>query len=1573
MDRVYFDIVKKDFPANNYKYSKPGYEFIGWYLDEALTQPFDFSEASNKITKNITLYLKTKKSLKPDISSIEHKVTFITPSDANPLFPTYVKHGSKLNPNYSLSSILTRKLEDGSFEALDYWTIVDPVTNKDTGVKYDFNQPVNGDLILKAHMKSYKFPTIERKIQFKVYDTIQNKVLFEKTLTLRDGKIQSVDKLEISRVLNCRPGDFDTKYGKYTFDNWYINSDKNTPFNLNNLVPTNLGNLNVYAVYNYEANNSIPDPENPANQTTELDSRSAKVSFLSDTFNLISLQVMRKGEVFSGSLPSVSKSGYRFKYWAYYENGKVEGEFKTTHKIYKNTTLYPVFEKDPNATLNQTQTKTVKIFNELLQVTEIFHVEKGSLLGLDTTRYNNNLGKYRYDFAKFTYKDGSDFNHLTTKISEDLELTVKHEKRPNSEFKEFNFKIYDPVRNETIFEGKIAHKNGEIYAPDFDKIKQALKQTPADIAQAHGRYQFKGWYLSDLTTQFKLTKTIDPATKQVNVFALYKYFANSDVPNPEDPSGAQNFGADTVKVSFLSETMGLISVQTQKKGKNFQGILPAYTKLGYRFKHWAHYQDGEVKGEFNPDAQIDTNTTLYPVFEPDPAAQEELKQSELVDVTIKNPLLKSSEVIKVKKNSKLGVEPSRYDSIFGLYKYQFKRFKTENDSTFDYLNQVISKPLTLEIEHEKTPYGRVEYTIRHEIEGVDQTPDQVIERKNSALVDTVISVSESDRLAEYSTGFDLEIKDPHTQTLRPGENPVFTLRYKRKIYSVKYDYKTGELNGKTEKTIDYKFNQTLKDVKHPTKVDPTAHFLYNFLGWKNPETGEIIDFSKNHLVTKNLVLEAVWQEINNTCKVHLKLTFETLDNSPSEVVELEIEKARVIGTTAKVTDADIAKVLTDYLTAHPHPNHESMFAPSSITEITVSETNEKQYLSLEYKAKTYKVNFEQGDATQDSTNDIPSETTLKYTQTLDSALVQKMKSVKKAPSQYKDYEFKRLVVKETGEEFVPTRAYNQDITVEPEFQEQEVRVNVVPKVKSTDLAKTNKPVWPAQNLVVGTHFNFTPTTNIKPGWDFVGWAKTEDGAVEDIVIERTTTEVFAVFKPGQTTYKIKHVFEGVDDIQERTEYITKPATTESTVTLTDADKLPGNDAGFIAEIPQESKTIQADGSTEFTINYKRRLFDVNFTVNYQNKFEGRPSPNPKTQKVKYEGKVNIPGVPTIEKHGRTYLFKHWQLESSMNGVYTEQTAYDFANKVTKDITLVAYFEEIINRVTYKVVHYLEKTGKSASLNDQYDRIEEVKTDQKVEDGATYLDYAQLDTDLYEKDTTHPKNKLNSQLDTDDNSVEVCQYYKIKEVEVRFKKTAGIDSLQYETRKVKKTRSVPLPTYTLKDTHNFVGWALSETGQTQNEFVVEKTTSSLEIYALTDYQNREITYTIRKEKTDGTFEETQEIKTGKITSTHTVSYANPDSSVYQNPTYSTSSLVVNADKNQNKIAITILRKTYQVTFEVVYDSSSIPTRTIRHGAKIGEIDESQFTAKGLVIRKTELDYVEMTKEEIEEFIVLKTMK
>ncbi len=291
-------------------------------------------------------------------------------------------------------------------------------------------------------------------------------------------------------------------------------------------------------------------------------------------------------------------------------------------------------------------------------------------------------------------------------------------------------------------------------------------------------------------------------------------------------------------------------------------------------------------------------------------------------------------------------------------------------------------------------------------------------------------------------------------------------------------------------------------------------------------------------------------------------------------------------------------------------------------------------------------------------------------------------------------------------------------------------------------------------------------------------------------------------------------------------------------------------------------------------------------------------------------------------------------------------------------------------VSYKIVHLLEKQGKESSLDNTYEKIEEIKTNQNVKDNAVYQDYTNLDAQLYEKDTTHPDNKLTAKLTAGDNTTEVRQYYKLKEVTVNFKKSEGITSLTFETLKVKKTRSITLPNYTLKDTHNFLGWAYASDGTVQTEFVVAKDIESLELHARTEYQEREITYTVKKEKTDGTFVEKMISKSGKIASTHTVEYANPDASVYQKPVFSVEKFTVNADKTQNKVTVTIHRRVYKITFEVKNFMSSFAERTIRHGAAIGLIDESQFAAQGLGIRKAELDGQEKTKKEIENYLVQK---
>ena len=293
-------------------------------------------------------------------------------------------------------------------------------------------------------------------------------------------------------------------------------------------------------------------------------------------------------------------------------------------------------------------------------------------------------------------------------------------------------------------------------------------------------------------------------------------------------------------------------------------------------------------------------------------------------------------------------------------------------------------------------------------------------------------------------------------------------------------------------------------------------------------------------------------------------------------------------------------------------------------------------------------------------------------------------------------------------------------------------------------------------------------------------------------------------------------------------------------------------------------------------------------------------------------------------------------------------------------------------VNYKIVHYLEKQGKESELDNTYDKIVEVKSNQKVEDGANYSDYADLDKSLYEKDTLHPDNKLTAELKHGNNDIEVRQYYKLKEITVNFKKSEGISALTFETLKVKKTRIVTLPKYTLKDTHNFLGWAQTPDGAVQAEFVVSKDTEILDLHARTEYQDREILYHIKKQNIDGTFSVKNFGKLGKIGSTHIVEYAYHDSD-YQKPVFSVEKFTVSADETQNEVTITFFRKVYKITFEVINHASSFAERTIRSGATIGEIDDSQFKQNNLGIMKSELDGIEMTKAEIENFEVTKSHK
>ena len=905
--------------------------------------------------------------------------------------------------------------------------------------------------------------------------------------------------------------------------------------------------------------------------------------------------------------------------------------------------------------------------------------------------------------------------------------------------------------------------------------------------------------------------------------------------------------------------------------------------------------------------------------------------------------------------------------------YTFKHWQLKDEmgnvyrlvSAFDFNTTKITKNITLVAYFEETA-KTVNYTIKHIFEGVGTIPETTEKEVKTAQVGTQITVNQSNGFNK--PGFELKPQS-EIKVIEENGQTTFTLRYQRKTYTVDFNYNTGVLNGQSGHTDTYKFEQLLRDPQHPEKLDPTHLKTYTFVGWENEETGEILDFSQNIKVTKNLKLKARWTEATATRLVYLKLIWETLSNQPDETKELVSNKPRAIGEIARATDADIQAILTRFQTNSPHPYHQTTFdLANSTTELILTSSTQKQYLTLYFKAKTYTVDFDYSDLKHSSVDDaLKSTITLKYTQALSQDLVQKMQAVRKQPTLDKDYVFDKLIDKATGDEFDPTVAYNQNVSIKPVFKEKEVVAEITPRVADFDEDKVDLPTWPNQTVKVGTKFSFQPTTNIKPGWKFIGWSKTPGGSVEEITVARNTKEVYAVFEPGDTTYTIKHIFEGIaGEIQERTETTVKSSKTYTLITVTKSDRLSGYDHGFTVKTAPQTLIVQADGTTTFTLRYSRKEFTVNYIVNYKDQFTGNISQTPVAQKVKYEGKAQNPGATSIEKNGRTYTFKHWQLESSMNGTYTEQTAYDFTSKVTKDITLVAYFKETIHKVNYKIIHYLEKQGESEALNGTYDEIVEEQIDQLVENKAKYKKYSALDENLYEVDNTKI-NVLEHDLAVGDNSVRVYQYYKLKETKVEFKGDSGVNSIADDSKLVKKTRAITLPGYTLKSGYDFVGWSSTLGGNVEAKFIA--TGTSMQIYARTEVQSRKITYTIRKEQPDGSFVETTEIKTGKINSVHAVEYTNYDYTAYQNIYFSTSSLTVNLDESLNKVTVTLIRRVHSISFVTKGHSYTISPRNIKHGAKIGEISEEQFKLDGMGIIKLELDSKVKTKIEVENFVVL----
>lgn len=243
-------------------------------------------------------------------------------------------------------------------------------------------------------------------------------------------------------------------------------------------------------------------------------------------------------------------------------------------------------------------------------------------------------------------------------------------------------------------------------------------------------------------------------------------------------------------------------------------------------------------------------------------------------------------------------------------------------------------------------------------------------------------------------------------------------------------------------------------------------------------------------------------------------------------------------------------------------------------------------------------------------------------------------------------------------------------------------------------------------------------------------------------------------KQNGTTYKIQHIFQGLaGEIEEKIVEETKGAEVGAKVQITQDSRKKEYDNGFEVADFAEEKKIEANGSTVFQIRYGRKLFEVNFEVNFNNStFPGTISTTPQTQRIKFEAKAQKPTDPEITASGKKYRFVHWQEKSLMNGVYSKQAPFDFSKPITKNITLVAYFEELFS-ISYQIE--LEKP------NGEFEEKTETKSWFQAGDVHT-VNYKNPDERVY-SEVIYDKNSLTVSPDSSQNKVKITVKRKVHAV------------------------------------------------------------------------------------------------------------------------------------------------------------------------------------------------------------------
>ena len=1669
----------------------------------------------------MSLYLKSRRT-----STVphDHKITFITPAYATQLVPVYTMHGDKLDLNYSLPSMVTG-YENGQFTELDHWTIVDPVSGKDTGKRFDFNIPITSDLTLKAHMRELILPTPDRDVKFRIIDSIDGKLVYEKTLTLKDNKIQDKDKAEINAVLAQKLAEKNHLLGKFIFRDWYLNADINKKFNINDTVESGISELNVFGLYNFEASSDIPDPNNPG-QPKPLDPSLIKVTFLSDTTSVLSIQTSPKNSTFKGTFPTISKAGYHFKYWAYFKDNQVAGQFGLNDVLTENTTLYPIFEKDPNPSLPDT-TVVATIVNKLLGTKEVRLVKKGELLDLDPQQYTTHLSPYLYEFSRFTNENGTTFNHLTERIFSNKTIYVEHTKvardQVNYEIKhvfegkegeadrvetqtkqalvdslvtvspsdkltgyEYSFELettqsetkqvssefttqftlkYRRRRFDVNFETNFNNRfDGDVSPSSKQKVKYegtAVEPTNPTNTKPGYKYTFVQWQLkSSMNGEYVKTQAYDfskPVTGDVDLVAYFK----------------EEKTTSTFQIKHVIEGVDDIQEETR--------VVTKTAKVGSTFTVTDEHRLPEFDEHFTIDGlnqtkEISANGTtvfilnyvrkLYDVFY---AAH----RGYLVDSPFINAVHVGDEPEPYKAKYQAKVKKPAYTPGLNQpgYSYRFVHWQDESKMNgtyqeipgFDFENDRVNGNMYLLAYFVQT-VKKVNYTVNHVFEGVDDIAEKIEPRLHQANTDTEVTVSRDQRLTEFDEHFTVDTQS-QTQKIKGDGTTVFTLNYVRKSYTVTYEVNFNGIQFTDAMFGNEPQSQSIKYQGKITKpaVNPTLSrvgYSYTFVQWQEktamngqykPTTG----FNFNDFrVEKDITLVAYFAETANAVNYTINHVIEGTDDG--------IAEQTITRTYTAIADSNHTVSRAQRL-----PEYEEHFTVVEQTQTKQIKPDGTTVFILEYKRKsytvTYEVNYNGNHFANATEQNKPSSQTVKYQGKVNKPTEDPMLQAPGLQFSFTHWQDKakmngtysnvgafnfnseRIVKNTTITAYFSTIQVPVSYTIRHVFEgvddiAQEVKTStkyafigtnktvdadyklpgyeegftVVGPFETKKITGENQQVFTLnynrREFTVTYEVNYNsnhfsevevggqpsaqtvkyqgkvqkPASNptlTKEGYNytFVQWQEKTamNGNYSQIngfnfanqrITRNTTLVAYFTENPKLVNYTINHVFQGVGDIAQRTDARVHQALADSNKTITYADRLTEFDEHFnVDNNYQMTEKINRHGTTVFTLVYRRKLYDVYYEVQYNDTQFGPElqihTPVGKYLQVPYQGKAPRPHDPIVSKPGYTYTFVHWQLKEEMNGTYQKVSAYNFNQGVEKNITLVAYFEEKLNKVNYQVTYFLEKQGESSSLNNTYQEV--TKTYTAPAFSQVHLQpYQDLDLTKYDADTVDGRNKLHAQLTHENNTVVLKKYYQLKEYQISFAAndpTFGNIPIVPDYQKVTRKNNSSKYHFSANQGYKFIGISLDGSeNNLVNSFIMPA--NDVTITAIFKENKKAIIYNIRLENADGTFTTQTKTYYAKVGSVHNTTFENPDTNIYEKWEADKNSLVVSESQVQNLVLIKVTRKKFKVTFNVLNSDVTIQERTRRYGEQIGEI--KHYSLRQIDILLFKLDGVKKSKLEVE---------